>query len=166
MRYVAIIHKEQDTSYGVSFPDLPGCISAGETADQALDRAAEALALHLSGMCEDGEGIPTPRTFENIVVDDDYDMTGAMLCYVTAIEDLGTTKPVNLSLDVGLIKAIDSEAKRRGVTRSAFLATAARHEIGTASVGPGIAVHKDASGRFPVHKTTEASVRGSGKKRA
>ncbi len=48
-QYIAIIHKDADSDYGVSFPDLPGCVSAGVDLDDARDMAAEALALHREG---------------------------------------------------------------------------------------------------------------------
>lgn len=60
--YVALIHKDAGTSYGVSFPDLPGCISAGDTMREALTNAAEALAGHLALMRADGDRIPDPRS--------------------------------------------------------------------------------------------------------
>ena len=59
--YVAVIHKDADSDYGVSFPDFPGCISAGSSVDEARDMAREALALHVHGMQEDGEAIPACR---------------------------------------------------------------------------------------------------------
>lgn len=65
--YVALIHKDADSDYGVSFPDLPGCISAGSTIDEARAMAAEALALHLRGLAEDGEAIPAPSALEAIM---------------------------------------------------------------------------------------------------
>lgn len=64
--YIALIHKEADSDYGVSFPDLPGVISAGSTLDEARAMAAEALALPLKGMVEDGETIPEPSSLEDI----------------------------------------------------------------------------------------------------
>ncbi len=63
--YVALLHREADT-YGVSLPDFPGCISAGDSLDVALRQAAEALAFHVAGMEEDGLPIPPLRSLENI----------------------------------------------------------------------------------------------------
>ena len=54
-QYIALIHKDADSDYGVSFPDLPGVISAGKTLDEAREMGAEALALHLEGLAADGE---------------------------------------------------------------------------------------------------------------
>src|SRR5665213_2345089 len=61
--YIALVHKDAGTSYGVSFPDVPGCISAGDTFEQAVSNAAEALAGHFSAMRADGEALPQPRNF-------------------------------------------------------------------------------------------------------
>src|ERR1700730_11136049 len=66
-QYIALIHKEADSDYGVSFPDLPGVITAGSTLDEARDMAAEALAFHLEGLAEDGEAIPEPSSLEEIM---------------------------------------------------------------------------------------------------
>ena len=59
--YIALVHKDKDTSYGVSFPDVPGCISAGDTFEQAIDNASVALAGHLAIMKADEEAAPPAR---------------------------------------------------------------------------------------------------------
>jgi predicted RNase H-like HicB family nuclease len=64
--YIALLHKNEGTSYGVSFPDVPGCISAGDTFEEAVANAAEALAGHLVLMRADGDVIPAPRSFEEL----------------------------------------------------------------------------------------------------
>jgi predicted RNase H-like HicB family nuclease len=66
-QYIALIHKDADSDYGVSFPDLPGVISAGSTLDEARDMATEALALHIEGLIEDGEAIPEPSSLEDVM---------------------------------------------------------------------------------------------------
>ena len=65
--YIALIHKDPESDYGVSFPDFPGCITAGATLDEAKAMAAEALAFHIKGMTEDGDPIPEPRSLEAIM---------------------------------------------------------------------------------------------------
>ena len=77
--YVALIHKDAGTSYGVSFPDLPGCVSVGDTLDEAVRNAAEALAGHLALMKADGDPIPAPRSLDAIKSDPglDDDLAGA-----------------------------------------------------------------------------------------
>lgn len=66
MRYFAIIHKEPNTEYGVSFPDFPGCISSGDTLDEALLNAKEALIGHVKFMQSDLDSIPTPSTLDDV----------------------------------------------------------------------------------------------------
>ncbi len=66
-QFIALIHKDAGSDFGVSFPDLPGCVTAGATLDEARDMAAEALALHLEGMVEDGDAIPEPSSLEAVM---------------------------------------------------------------------------------------------------
>ncbi|MBN9310310.1 MAG: type II toxin-antitoxin system HicB family antitoxin [Devosia sp.] len=131
MRYTALIHKDPDTDFGVSFPDLPGCIAVGETLEKALDSAAEALAFHVDGMEQDGDAVPAPRPPDEIMADPALveDLKGAVLASVPLVRDLGSTTRINVSLDLGLLQAIDSEAKHRKQTRSAFIASAVRKEL-------------------------------------
>ncbi len=58
--YIALIHKDADSDYGVTFPDFLGCVSGGDTLEEACEMAREALMLHLEGMSADGEHIPPP----------------------------------------------------------------------------------------------------------
>jgi predicted RNase H-like HicB family nuclease len=70
--YIALVHKDAGTSYGVSFPDVPGCISAGDTFEEAVTNAAEALAGHFSAMRADGDALPQPRSFEALKHDPEF----------------------------------------------------------------------------------------------
>lgn len=63
--YAAILEKSKE-GYGVYFPDLPGCTSGGDTIEEAMKDAKEALLLHLYGMEQDGDEIPDPSAVENI----------------------------------------------------------------------------------------------------
>jgi predicted RNase H-like HicB family nuclease len=67
-RYLALIIQDEgdepQDGYGIVFPDLPGCTSAGDTVEEARRRAAEALALHLEGMLEDGIELPVPSALD------------------------------------------------------------------------------------------------------
>jgi len=131
MHYVALIHKDPDSAYGVSFPDLPGCYSAGDSLDEATRNATEGLGAFVRWMESDGDAVPSPRTFDEIVADPSLieSRDGATLVLIPLIRDLGSTTRINVSLDLGLLEAIDSEAKQRKQTRSAFIASAVRREI-------------------------------------
>ena len=131
MHYVAFVHTDDTPGFGVSFPDFPGCVTQGDTLDDALRLARKALAFHVEGMAEDGQPIPEPRSVQQVESDPglaDW-RESATLAYVPLIADLGSPKRVNISIDPGLLHAIDDTAKARGMNRSAFLASAARKEI-------------------------------------
>ena len=130
MRYVSFIHRD-DAGYGVSFPDFPGCVSVGDTVDDAVRRGCEALAFHIEGLRDDGDPIPPPRSIDAIKADPELTdwREGADLVLIPLLLDRGSSQRVNISLDRGLLEAIDDEARQRHMTRSAFLASAARREI-------------------------------------
>jgi predicted RNase H-like HicB family nuclease len=83
--YIARVHKDEGTSYGVSFPDVPGCISAGDTFEEAVANAAEALAGHLGLMQADGDEMPAARSFEQLKRDPSF-IADAADAIVTMIE--------------------------------------------------------------------------------
>ena len=66
IRYLGILEKEPGTLWGIWFPDLPGCVTAGETADIAIDRAPEALQLWVEDARADSEPLPRPRSIEEL----------------------------------------------------------------------------------------------------
>jgi predicted RNase H-like HicB family nuclease len=82
-RYVALIHKDLDSAFGVQFPDLPGCISGGHTWEETMRMAREALAAHIDFLERDGDPVPPPRTIAQIMESTDPDTiearTGAVL---------------------------------------------------------------------------------------
>lgn len=86
--YIGLVHKEPDSDYGVSFPDLPGCITAGGTLEEAREMAAEALALHLEGMARSGMDIPAPSSADSIVAHPDAGDAIALLVVNALAEQL------------------------------------------------------------------------------
>ena len=64
MNFPIVIHKDEQSDYGVTVPDLPGCFSAGRTIDEALTMAKEAIELHLEGLAHEGQAIPLPGSIE------------------------------------------------------------------------------------------------------
>jgi predicted RNase H-like HicB family nuclease len=68
--YIALIHKDPDSCYGVSFPDVPGVFTAGDTIDEAMERAAEVLAFAAEDWADlDGTAFPQPRTIDTLRTD-------------------------------------------------------------------------------------------------
>ena len=68
--YFGVVHKDKGTDYGVSFPDFPGCVSAGKTLEVAVKLGHEALVLHIRGMMEDKEPLPEPTKADDLVHED------------------------------------------------------------------------------------------------
>jgi predicted RNase H-like HicB family nuclease len=62
MQYTVIIEKEATTDWGAYVPDLPGCVAVAETPDEVEHLIREAIALHVRGMRDDGEPVPTPSS--------------------------------------------------------------------------------------------------------
>jgi predicted RNase H-like HicB family nuclease len=125
--YIALVHKDPESAYGISFPDLPSVFSASDNEEGIVANAIEALRL----WAED-EVLPIPSTHADILARDDVrgDLKeGAFLVRIPLIEDHTRTVRANITLEAGTLAAIDAAAKKRGLTRSAFLANAARKEI-------------------------------------
>jgi predicted RNase H-like HicB family nuclease len=122
--YIALIHKDPDSDYGVSFPDLPGVITAGSDLDEARKMAAEALAFHLEGMAEDGEAAPEPSSLEEIMkVKENKD--GVAVLIEAPAADVKSVR-INITMPADVLDQIDQYAEREGFTRSGFLAQAAK----------------------------------------
>jgi predicted RNase H-like HicB family nuclease len=132
MNYVAVIEKEPDSAYGVWFPDVEGCFSAGDTLDEAVANAVAALRQHAEAIESAGRSVPPARSIEEVLDDEDVAASvegGAVLFAVPLLADAGRTVRINISLDKALVDQIDTAASARGLTRSAFLAQAAREKI-------------------------------------
>lgn len=125
MLFPAAIFIEAGKAYGVTLPDLPGCNTAGDTLEEALGNVQEAVELLL----EDASRKPATAGLE--AYKDDPLYTDAVWAMVNV--DLGfldeRTVRVNVSFPAGTLEEIDKAAKGRGLTRSAFLVRAARHEM-------------------------------------
>jgi predicted RNase H-like HicB family nuclease len=127
--YIAIIHKEKQSDYGVSFPDFPGCISSGKTLEEAKRMAEEVLNFHVQGMIDDSEEVPLPSELDDIKFDKKFQKD----IYALLVVDAKISKPkvvrVNVTIDEELLDDIDNFAAIKGVTRSAFLSNIARREL-------------------------------------
>ncbi len=126
--YIAVVHKEPKSDFGVSFPDFPGCITAGKTIDEAKDMAQDALSLHIKGMLEDGEKITAQKNLEDIMADPDYSDAAAILV-VTISEPKPRSVRVNITIPEDMLHKIDAMAKKQGMSRSSFLVHAAQNAM-------------------------------------
>lgn len=128
---VALIHGEPG-SYCISFPDVPGCISAGASLEETLANGAEALTFHLEGMAEDRDKPPVPRSLDAIHADPDFafEMSEPHVVALVPYDPPARSIRINVTMDERLVDAIDRAAKREGGSRSGFLAIAARQKLG------------------------------------
>lgn len=119
MEYIAYLHKDDGSDFGVSFPDFPGCVTVGRTLDEARRLAPEALALHIRGMVEDGEKIPKPSTLDDLASDPNMKKAVAFLVSVDPPGD--RIVRVNLTARESQIGKIDAAAKKLHLSRSVYM---------------------------------------------
>lgn len=125
-QYVALIHKDVSSDFSVSFPDFPGCVTAGQTLEQARLMAEEALALHIEGMVEDNETIPLPSSLDEIMKVRESKDAVAFLVDAKITE---RAIRINVSIPEKELKAIDAYAQSRGLSRSGLLLKATKLAI-------------------------------------
>lgn len=118
---ILVEQADESTAFGIIVPDLPGCFSAADKESEILDNAREAILLHLEAL----NTIPEASSFKAV----------KKRGFVTALVDIdlslieGKTKRINITIPAGLLTRIDAAAKTEGMTRSAYITTAALHEI-------------------------------------
>lgn len=125
--YIAIVHQEGDSAYGLTFPDLPGCFAAADSWDAIPAAATDALDLWF----EDQPDV-LPSSLDQIGRHPDIIKapgSGAIILPVPYIPADTAVERVNITIERGLLRAIDETAKARGMNRSSFLASAARREL-------------------------------------
>jgi predicted RNase H-like HicB family nuclease len=120
--YPALVDKDEDSDFGVSFPDFPGCVSAGETLEDAILGAQEALAGHVALMLADGDALPAPSSLGEVTATKEPSTVAVTLIPVVRP---GRIRRVNVTLDEALLEEIDQISSNR----SGFLAEAARAEL-------------------------------------
>jgi predicted RNase H-like HicB family nuclease len=126
--YLALVEPgDEHHAFGIRFPDLPGVFSAADSKDDIIANAIEALRL----WAEDEE-LPEPSDAAAITQRSDVKedlRNGWYLIDVPLIESDPKVVRANITLERGVLDAIDTTAKRLGMTRSAFLSSAAKSKI-------------------------------------
>lgn len=123
--YLALVHKDGDSAWGLSFPDVPGCFAAADSEADILRAGAEALELWF----DDADPVPARGPAE-IAAEVAGDLAqGAFLLAVPLVRPSTRSRRVNISLDAGTLDAIDAAAAGLGLTRSGYLAMAALNEM-------------------------------------
>jgi predicted RNase H-like HicB family nuclease len=125
MRFILALHTDDGVRYSTTVPDLPGCFSAGDSLDEAIENAREAIELHCEGLAESDQDIPKPKPITQHR--DDPLLSDAVWAVVDVeIEKyLSRSVRLNISLPEGLVRRIDQYAASQRLSRSGFLAKAA-----------------------------------------
>ena len=123
MRYpIAIEPGDENTSFGVVVPDLPGCFSAGDTLDEAMAGADEAIALWIDATLDAGDAIPTPSSLDAVRLNPEYaGWVFAVVAIDPALLD-DTVERVNITLPRRVLKRLDALAEAAGSSRSGYVA--------------------------------------------
>lgn len=126
---IAIEPGTASTTFGVVVPDLPGCFSAGDTLDKAVDNAHEAIDLWCETVIEDGGDVPVAKTLTEHQADPEFSGWIWALVEVPVERYFGPAEKPNITLPRLLLAKIDEYARAHGETRSGFLADAARRAM-------------------------------------
>jgi predicted RNase H-like HicB family nuclease len=126
MRFTLALHTDDGVKYGVTVPDLPGCFSAGDTFDEAVDRAYEAIDAHVELLLQEGEDLPVTRPLA--VHQANPDLADAVWVVIDAPVEryFGPAEKINITVPALLLRHIDDYARAHGESRSGFLARAAQ----------------------------------------
>ena len=130
--YLGIVEKDSDSAWGIWFPDMSGCFPAADEFDDLPRAAGEILRQHVEALESNGRPVTSPRPIAEVMADKDVRKAvrgGATTMLVPLLADPGRTVRVNVTVERGLLDQIDEAAEARGLTRSAFLAQAAREKI-------------------------------------
>ena len=123
MRYpIAIELGDEYRAYGVAVPDLPGCFSAGDTLDEAIDNAKEAIELWLETVIDDGKSIPETGTIAQHQANPEYAGWLWAVVQVDLAELSDKVERVNITLPARVLRRIDKAAKAAGELRSGYIA--------------------------------------------
>lgn len=123
MKYpIAIEPGDANHAFGVAVPDLPGCFSAGDTLDEAIDNAREAIDLWLETVIDDGGAVPEPRTITEHQANPEYAgwVWAVVAVDLAALSD--KAERVNITLPARVLRRIDAAARAAGETRSGYIA--------------------------------------------
>jgi len=129
--YPAVISQDEPGGpFGVVFPDLPGCVSGGDTVQAAAEAAAEALALHIEGMLEAGETLPPASAPDAPLPDWLAGAGGNTVARVLVPAEVpGRSVRANVTMDEGLLARLDAAAAAEGMSRSGYIAQAVRERL-------------------------------------
>jgi predicted RNase H-like HicB family nuclease len=128
MSYFVGILEGSGNNWGVRIPDVDGCVGAGTTPEAAIADVTVALRDVISYKSSGGFALPQPSSLASVLASGALEH-GESTVLIPLLLDAGRTVRANLTMDAGLLEAIDAAARNHGVTRSAFVASAAREKL-------------------------------------
>ena len=132
MRYAVVLHKDKGSVYGVTVPDLPGCFSAGDTIDEALENARAAIYTHLELLADYEEGLPELHGIDVHQSNSDY-ADGIFAVVEVDVDDIiGPAERINLTVPRRALAKIDAAARKLGDSRSGLMTKASIEYIAKA----------------------------------
>jgi predicted RNase H-like HicB family nuclease len=129
--YPAVVERARRRGFEVHFLDLPGCVSGGDTLQDAARNAEQALQRHIRGLVEDGDAVPGARELDAIESDPESAEVARLLVGVDLPDAPSRAVRINVTMPERLVEEIDRYAEGRGLTRSGFLAKAAQAALTT-----------------------------------
>ena len=126
---IAIEPATKNTAWGVVVPDLPGCFSAGDTAEDAFANAVEAIEAHCEILAADNVDIPVPRPLAERQSDPEYAGWVWALVEIDTSKYDGRAEKINITIPRRILARVDDYAKSHGMTRSGFLVQAAERAM-------------------------------------
>lgn len=125
MLFPVVVHKDKDSDFGVTIPDIPGCFTAGGTLDEALANIQEAVECHLDGETE----APKPSSIEKYIKHRDYKGGTWVMVDIDLSFMSGKAVRINITVPENVLHKIDQAAKKHGLSRSNFLVNAANKSM-------------------------------------
>jgi predicted RNase H-like HicB family nuclease len=123
MRYpIAIEPGNENQAFGVVVPDLPGCFSAGDTLDEAIDNAKEAVELWLETVIDDGGQVPSAKLIATHQSNPEFSGWIWAIVDIDLVELSDKVERVNITLPSRILRRLDAAAKAAGESRSAYIA--------------------------------------------
>jgi predicted RNase H-like HicB family nuclease len=159
----AAMFEPTEGGFGISFPDLPGCVSFGTDLDDGVRQAREALSLHLEGMAEDGESLPDQSDYREMV--NNPENPPHVVWALITVEAPDAADRVNVYLPRSLLERVDRYvAEHAPMNRSTFFGEAARAHLSGASIA-GVAerpaaFHRDSAKVAPRPRAKDAPTSG------
>lgn len=129
MKFIVVLHTDDGQRFGVTVPDLPGCFSGGDSLDDALASAREAIDAHVEALIEDGVAVPAGASLTVHQANPDFRGGVWAVVDVPVEKYLGPAEKINITVPRLVLARIDEHAKKHGLSRSGFLVEAAREAM-------------------------------------